>query len=204
MLKHYFKIAFRNFWKQKSLALINVSGLSIGLACFILFLLYAVNEFTFDRFHANSENIFRDYRWSRGNKDEPPSGSPYMPVPLGPAMKAELPDVQLQIILTMVSRDFLKLILIAVVIAIPLAWLVMQQWLNDFAYRINIQWWVFGVAGIIALVIAIITISLQALRGGDFKSGEVVEDRVILKLQFISHEKNNSHGSHFSSPQYSE
>ena len=69
-----------------------------------------------------------------------------------------------QNILMMVSKDFLRLILIAVVIAIPLAWLVMQQWLNDFAYRINSQWWVFGVAGIIALVIAIITISLQALR----------------------------------------
>jgi len=69
-----------------------------------------------------------------------------------------------QNILTMVSKDFLRLILIAVVIAIPLAWLVMHQWLNDFAYRINIQWWVFGIAGIIALVIAIITISLQALK----------------------------------------
>jgi putative ABC transport system permease protein len=69
-----------------------------------------------------------------------------------------------QNILTMVSKDFLRLILIAVMIAIPLAWMVMQQWLNDFAYRINIQWWVFGAAGIIAFVIAIITISLQALR----------------------------------------
>jgi putative ABC transport system permease protein len=94
MLRHYFKIAFRNLSRQKGLALINILGLSIGLACFILFLLYAMNEFTFDRFHANNENIFRVYRWHEADKNEPASGSPYMPIPLGPAMKAELPDVQ--------------------------------------------------------------------------------------------------------------
>ncbi|HYV91587.1 MAG TPA: ABC transporter permease [Chitinophagales bacterium] len=69
-----------------------------------------------------------------------------------------------QNILSMVSKDFLKLILIAIVIAVPLAFLVMQRWLQDFAYRVNIQWWVFVCAGIIALVIAIITISLQAMK----------------------------------------
>lgn len=69
-----------------------------------------------------------------------------------------------QNILAMLSKDFLKLILIAIVIAIPLAWFVMQQWLQDFAYRINIQWWVFVFAGLIALMIALITISLQALK----------------------------------------
>lgn len=69
-----------------------------------------------------------------------------------------------QNILSMVSKDFLKLILVAIVIAVPLAFLVMQRWLQDFAYRVNIQWWVFVCAGIIALVIAIITISLQAMK----------------------------------------
>jgi putative ABC transport system permease protein len=69
-----------------------------------------------------------------------------------------------QNILAMVSKDFLRLIVIAIVIAVPLSFLVMQQWLQDFAYRVNIQWWVFVCAGIIALAIAIVTISLQALR----------------------------------------
>jgi len=68
-----------------------------------------------------------------------------------------------QNILTMISKDFLRLILLAGVIAVPLAWFVMNRWLQDFAYRINIQWWVFAFAGIIALVIAIVTISLQAM-----------------------------------------
>jgi hypothetical protein len=55
MIKHYFKIAVRNLSRQKALAFINVFGFSVGLACFILFLLFAVNEFSFDRFHKNKE-----------------------------------------------------------------------------------------------------------------------------------------------------
>jgi len=94
MLKHYFKTAIRNLAKQKVLAGINILGLSIGLACFILFLLYAVNEFTFDRFHKNASNIYRVYRWSQEMMGEPARGDTYMPMPLGPAMKDELPDVE--------------------------------------------------------------------------------------------------------------
>src|SRR5947207_9101532 len=93
MIKQYFKIAFRNLTKQKGLALINILGLSIGLACFSLFLLYAVNEFSFDRFHKNSNNIYRVYRWTNALDGREAEGEVYMPSPLGPAMKADLPDV---------------------------------------------------------------------------------------------------------------
>jgi putative ABC transport system permease protein len=93
MIKHYFKIAFRSLAKQKALTFINISGLSIGLACFILFLLYAVNEFSFDRFHAKADNIYRVYRWSEAMGGEDASGDVYMPAPLGPAMKQDIPDV---------------------------------------------------------------------------------------------------------------
>ncbi len=93
MLKHYFKIALRNLGQHKILSVINISGLSIGLACFSLFLLYAVNEFSFDRFHKNEANIFRLYRWSDGINGQEASGDVYMPSPLGPALKADLPDV---------------------------------------------------------------------------------------------------------------
>ena len=68
MVKHYFKIALRNLGRQKILSFINVLGLSIGLACFALFLLYAVNEFNFDRFHKNADNIYRVYSWSEGSR----------------------------------------------------------------------------------------------------------------------------------------
>jgi putative ABC transport system permease protein len=69
-----------------------------------------------------------------------------------------------QSILLLLSKDFMKLILLALALAIPIAWYVMNMWLQDFAYRINIAWWVFGAAGIIALLIALLTIGLQALR----------------------------------------
>ena len=61
MFKNYFKIALRNLQKQKVFALINVFGLSIGIACFTLLLLYAANEFSFDKFHKNAANIYRPY-----------------------------------------------------------------------------------------------------------------------------------------------
>ncbi|WP_317173799.1 ABC transporter permease [Mucilaginibacter rigui] len=67
-------------------------------------------------------------------------------------------------IVAMLSKDFIKLVLISFVIAAPLAWLVMYKWLQGFAYRQNIQWWVVAVAGAGALVIAFITISTQSFK----------------------------------------
>ena len=67
-------------------------------------------------------------------------------------------------VFTLLSKEFLQLVLIALVIASPLAWFAMNKWLQDFAYRINIQWWVFLFAGIIALLIALLTVSVQALK----------------------------------------
>jgi putative ABC transport system permease protein len=94
MIKHYIKIALRNLAKQKGLALINILGLSIGLACFTLFLLYAVNEFSFDRFHAKADHIYRAYRYVAPLSEEKESWDSYMPMPLGPALKTDLADVE--------------------------------------------------------------------------------------------------------------
>jgi len=65
---------------------------------------------------------------------------------------------------TMLSKEFVKLVLISCVVAFPLSWWVMYKWLQDFAYRINISWWMFVVAGIIALLIALITVSFKAIK----------------------------------------
>jgi putative ABC transport system permease protein len=67
-------------------------------------------------------------------------------------------------ITTMLSKDFIKLVLIASVIALPVGWWAMRQWLQDFAYRIDISWWVFGLAIFIAVMIAILTVSSQAIK----------------------------------------
>jgi len=67
-------------------------------------------------------------------------------------------------IVTMLSKDFLRLIIIAAFISFPLAWWGMHQWLQDFAYRINIQWWVFAIAAVTAVLIAFFTISFQSIK----------------------------------------
>ncbi|HVX27264.1 MAG TPA: ABC transporter permease [Parafilimonas sp.] len=67
-------------------------------------------------------------------------------------------------IVSLLSKDFLKLVLIAAVIAIPVAWYAMHNWLQDFAYRINIHWWVFVIAAIAAALIALITVGMQAIK----------------------------------------
>lgn len=64
----------------------------------------------------------------------------------------------------MLTADFLKLVLIAAVVAIPVAWFVMQQWLQGFAYRVELKWWVLVLAGAIAALIAFVTVISQALR----------------------------------------
>lgn len=67
-------------------------------------------------------------------------------------------------IVILLSREFAKLVLIAAIIAFPIAWWVMHKWLEGFAYRITIQWWIFALAALIALTIALLTISVQAVR----------------------------------------
>ena len=67
-------------------------------------------------------------------------------------------------IVVLISKDYLWLILTALLIASPIAWFAMNKWLMDFAYRISIQWWVFVMAGVIALVIAFATISFQSIK----------------------------------------
>jgi putative ABC transport system permease protein len=67
-------------------------------------------------------------------------------------------------ILTLLSKDFLKLVLIAIVMATPIAWYAMNQWLHEFAYKTDLSWWIFAGAGLLAIVIALVTVSAQSLK----------------------------------------
>jgi putative ABC transport system permease protein len=67
-------------------------------------------------------------------------------------------------IIGLLSKEFMKLIILALAIASPIAWYFMHKWLQDFAYRIDISWWVFALAGVAALLIALFTVSLQAVK----------------------------------------
>ena len=67
-------------------------------------------------------------------------------------------------IVSLLSKDYIKLLVLAIVISSPIAWYTMHQWLSDFAYRIDIQWWVFVVAGVLVAAIAMMTVGFQSIK----------------------------------------
>jgi putative ABC transport system permease protein len=69
-----------------------------------------------------------------------------------------------QTIVLLLSNDFIKLVLIAIIIATPVSWYAMNKWLDGFAYKMEIQAWMFALAGVIALSIAVFTISYQSIK----------------------------------------
>ena len=90
MLGNYFKIAYRNLLKNKVYSTINIGGLAVGMACFLLIALYIQNELSYDRYHEEAEHIYRvihdrnaedSETWVWGN------------APIGPALKSDFPDI---------------------------------------------------------------------------------------------------------------
>ena len=90
MLKNYIKVAFRNLMRYKGYTLINISGLSIGLACCILIMLFIRDELSYDRFQENADRIYRIV--SKVSKNGTPRYLPSTPVPLAPALQSEYPE----------------------------------------------------------------------------------------------------------------
>ncbi|HMH33416.1 MAG TPA: ABC transporter permease [Puia sp.] len=90
MFKNYFKIAFRNLWKHKSEAIINITGLSVGMAAAILILLWVQNELGFDSYHSNANRIYR-ITFSNKDKSQKWDGSPF---PFANAAKQEIPGIE--------------------------------------------------------------------------------------------------------------
>jgi putative ABC transport system permease protein len=67
-------------------------------------------------------------------------------------------------VISLLSKDFLRLVCISILIATPIGWLIMNRWLQDYAYRIDVQWWIFVTAGMLALAITLLTVSFQAIK----------------------------------------
>ena len=67
-------------------------------------------------------------------------------------------------IISLLSKDFLKPVLLALVLATPLAWYFMKNWLTDFAYRIEIEWWMFALTGFLAIGVALLTVGFQSVK----------------------------------------
>ena len=82
----------------------------------------------------------------------------------------------MECIIRLSSFDFAKLVLVAIVVVTPAAWWAMNRWLENFAYRIDIQWWMFALAGLAAVVIALLTVSGQAIRAAAANPVESLRD----------------------------
>lgn len=67
-------------------------------------------------------------------------------------------------LVSLLTKDFAKMVALASILAFPVAWYAMHKWLEDFTYRIDISWWIFAVAGLVTILIAVITVSLQAIK----------------------------------------
>ena len=67
-------------------------------------------------------------------------------------------------IIQLLSKDFLKLVMLGILIATPIAYWAMNQWLQDFAYRITISWWIFALGGIASIIIALVSVSYQSVK----------------------------------------
>jgi ABC-type antimicrobial peptide transport system permease subunit len=67
-------------------------------------------------------------------------------------------------IITLVSKEFLKPVIVAFLIAVPIGWWLMSAWLQNYAYRVKVEWWVFAIAGVAAILITMITVSIQSIK----------------------------------------
>ncbi|MBL7177658.1 MAG: ABC transporter permease [Desulfobacteraceae bacterium] len=106
MLFNYIKIAFRNLLKNKTFSLINISGLAIGMTCCFLILIWVLDEFSFDRFHKNSADIYRVI--CRIKSDNDVNSTSWSPLALGPALMQEYPEVIDFTRCTLGERSFLR------------------------------------------------------------------------------------------------
>ena len=79
-------------------------------------------------------------------------------------------------IVTLLSKNFIRLVLIASMISFPVAWYLMHRWLQDFSYRITVGWWNFALAGLLSLGIALITLSFQTIKAANTNPVETLRN----------------------------
>lgn len=91
MFKNYLKIAWRNILKNKGYSIINIGGLAIGLACFLLIALFVSNELSYDTYHEKKDSIYRVIHHS--NAENPDDAWVWGNAPIGPALKSDFPEI---------------------------------------------------------------------------------------------------------------
>lgn len=147
MLKNYLKIALRNLRKYKSYAAINVIGLA---GCFLI-MLYVRFEMSYENMHAQRDDIYRVVtRWM---SEDVEMAQVWTPTGLAPNAAAKFSEIKTATLWGL-----------AFIIACPLAYVSGNQWLQGFAYRVELGPGLFAVAGLLAFLCAALTVSLQAFK----------------------------------------
>lgn len=179
MMRNYIKMAFRNLWKDKTFTMLNIAGLAIGIGVCIILFAFVNKELAFD-YQFLDRHIAQLYV-SKVNTARTITVFSIIAIVIAclglfglAAFTAEQRTKEIGMrkvlgatvtsIAQLLSKDFLKLIVIAFVIAAPLAYWLMNKWLLDFVYRTEISLWVFVFAGSAAILIALITVSFQAIK----------------------------------------
>ena len=148
MLKHFLKITFSSIRENVINTLITLFGLSIGLTCTIIIALWVKYELSYDRFHENPQDLYK----AAFSYDPQDFMAYILPASVARYLKEEYPDIKN-------TTVFIKWVAIAFIIATPIAYYTMNNWLQNFAYKTTLSWWVFALAGAAALFVSLVTVS---------------------------------------------
>jgi ABC-type antimicrobial peptide transport system permease subunit len=182
MLRNFFTVAFRNLFKHKVFSFINIFGVALGIAASLLIVQYARVELSYDRFEPHAGQIYR-LQLDRYNNGKLSTFGLFAGLAifvscmglLGLAAFVtsqrtkeigirKIVGASLSRILLLLTRDFMKPLVIAFLLAIPLTWWLLRQWLDNFAFRMHIDAWIFILPILLVLLIALLAVSSQTLR----------------------------------------
>ncbi len=172
MLRNYLTVAIRNLMRHKTYSVINTLGLSVGMACGILILLFIQDEFKHASYHPNGHRIFKVWR-----EIKHPAGKSVFKEwhegKIALAMRDQFPKIQVvgranashfteQWI--RVAHKMRREFFVIVDSEFLVVYYTMNAWLQDFVYRIQLGIWPFLLGGVLSLVIALMTVSSQTIR----------------------------------------
>jgi len=168
MLRNYFKTAWKNLTKNKVFSLINILGLTIGITVCMMIFLFIMNEFSVDNFPKNEDHIYLTVF----------AGLAILVACLGLFGLASFTATKrlkeigvrkvlgssVSSIVMLLSKDLLKPVIIAACIALPAGYWAMNKWLQNFAYKTTLSWWIFVLAALITFGIALMTVCIKAIK----------------------------------------
>jgi hypothetical protein len=163
MLGNYLLMAWRQLRRNRLYSLINITGLAVGMAVAMLIGLWIRDETTFNEWHSRYASLARILSIFRVNSEATVASVASEQRTREIGIRKVLGASVLQL-WGLLSWEFVVLVLVALAFAAPIAWFYSQEWLRGFDYRANFSVWIFVVAGIGAIALALIVVSLQSVR----------------------------------------